>query len=109
MAATRPGRRPTPPRPEKGPVKPMPDKNPDASPISGAHQPTREELLRHHTPPGLKRWGVLLAGAALIVAIAGIALRLIDSRQTAAWTDAQAIPTVQLIKISADAKGGALN
>lgn len=96
---------------EKGPVKPMPDKNPDASPevISGAHQPTREELLRHRTPPGLKRWGVLLAGAALIVAVVGIGLRLINGNNVADWTEAQAIPTVQLIKLSSDAKGGVLN
>ena len=87
----------------------MPDKNPDASPISGAHQPTREELLRHQAPPGLKRWGVLLAGAALIIAVVGIGLRLIDSNRVADWTEAQAIPTVQLIKVSSDAKGGVLN
>lgn len=89
----------------------MPDKNPDSSPHanSGAHQPTREELLRHQTPPGLKRWGILLAGAALLIAVVGIAMRLIDGRQTAEWTQAQAIPTVQLIKLSSDAKGGALN
>jgi RND family efflux transporter MFP subunit len=89
----------------------MPDKNPDAGPdtIHGAHQLTREELLRHQAPPGLKRWGVLLAGAALIVAVVGIAIRLIDGRQTAEWTQAQAIPTVQLIKISGDIKGGVLN
>lgn len=91
----------------------MPDKNPDASPSThqshGAHQPTREELLRHEAPPGLKRWGVLLAGAALIIAVVGIALRLVDNHKTAEWTDAQAIPTVQLIKINGDAKGGVIN
>src|SRR5690348_16528995 len=113
MAATRPGPRPTRPRPEKGPVKPMPDKNPDASPSAhqshGAHQPTREELLRHQTPPGLTRWGGLRAGAALIIAVVGIGLRLLDSNKVADWTEAQAVPTVQLIKVSSDAKGGVLN
>jgi RND family efflux transporter MFP subunit len=87
----------------------MPDKNPDASPVPGAHQPTREAMLRHQAPPGLKRWGMLIAGAALIVAVVGIGLRLIDGNKVAAWTEAQAIPTVQLIKVSSNAKGGVLN
>ncbi len=79
----------------------MPDKNPDAGPVhTGA-----PDLLRHTTPPGLKHWGRLALLAAILVAAAGIGWRLWKSHNTAAWTEDQAVPTVQLIQIKA-AKGG---
>jgi len=84
----------------------MPDKTPDAGP--DAHQ-TREELLRHEMPPGLKRWGMMALAAALVIAVVGIAARLWDDYRTAQWTDDQAVQTVQIIKIESEKKGGALN
>ena len=41
----------------------MPDKNPDAGPIDTG-RPT--DLLRHTTPPGLKRWGRMAVIAAVV-------------------------------------------
>jgi RND family efflux transporter MFP subunit len=83
----------------------MPDKNPDA----GSNTPAPAELLRHETPPGLKRWGKLALLAAVAIAVLGIGWRLWRAHTTEAWTDDQAIPTVQVIKPIATNKGGALN
>jgi RND family efflux transporter MFP subunit len=83
----------------------MPDKNPEA----GAHDLARAELLRHETPPGLKSWGKLVLVAAVIIAVLGIGWRLWRAHTTAAWTDDQAVPTVQVITPIAANKGGALN
>ena len=81
----------------------MPDKNPDAGP-----SPASDKLLRHSTPPGLKRFGKTALVAAIVIAVAGIGWRLWRAHETAAWTDDQAIPTVQVIKPSTS-KTGALN
>jgi RND family efflux transporter MFP subunit len=83
----------------------MPDKNPDAGP----NDPVPVELLRHETPPGLKRWGKTALAAAVAIAVVGIGWRLWQARTTAAWTDDQAIPTVQIIKPETNLKGGVLN
>lgn len=93
-------------KPEKGPVKLMPDKNPDNGPDSMT--PAPEELLRHTAPQGLKRWGKIAAIAAVIIAVAGIALRLWHDRQTTAWTDDQAVQTVQILKLDTAKKGADL-
>lgn len=84
----------------------MPDKTPDSGP---AHQPSREELLRHEAPPSLKRWGMIGAAAAAIIAVTGIGMRLWDSYQTAQWTENQAVQTVQIITMKSNAEGGVLN
>ncbi len=84
----------------------MPDKNPDAGP---QHQPTREELLRHKSPPGLKRWGMIAAAGALAVAAVGIGIRLWNSHQTAQWTEDQAVQSVQLVKLQPEKEGAVLN
>jgi RND family efflux transporter MFP subunit len=81
----------------------MPDKNPDAGPPEAA-----PDLLRHTTPPGLKRWGRLALVAAIAIAVLGIGWRMVKSHNTAAWTEDQAIPTVQVIKLSAVSGGGNL-
>jgi len=82
----------------------MPDKNPDAGPVNtGA-----PDLLRHTTPPGLKNWGRLALVAAIAIAVLGIGWRYWKSHNTAAWTEAQAVPTVQIIKLSAVSGGGNL-
>jgi RND family efflux transporter MFP subunit len=82
----------------------MPDKNPDAGP----YNPAPEHLLRHTTPPGLKRWGRIAVIVAVAIAVLGIGWRLWKSHTTAQWTDDQAVPTVQIIKLSNTGKGGAL-
>jgi len=83
----------------------MPDKNPD----SGPGEPVSNELLRYTAPPGLKRWGRLAVVLALTIAIVGIGWRLWKSHNTAQWTDDQAIPTVQIIKLASPKTGGSLN
>ena len=50
-------------QPGTEPEKPMPDKNPDAGPRTGRRP---DELLRHTTPPGLKRWGMIALVAAVV-------------------------------------------
>jgi RND family efflux transporter MFP subunit len=82
----------------------MPDKNPDAGP-----SPASEQLLRHSTPPGLKRWGKTALIAAVVIAVVGIGWRLWQAHNTAVWTDDQAVPTVQVIKPETNMKGGVLN
>jgi RND family efflux transporter MFP subunit len=84
----------------------MPDKNPDA-PVDTGRAP--ELLLRHTTPPGLRRWGKLTVVAAVVIAIVGIGLRQWRAHTTQAWTDDQAILTVQIIKPGSTKNGGALN
>ena len=84
----------------------MPDKNPDAGPSMGETAP--ETLLRHSAPPGLKRWGKTALVLAIAIAVAGIGWRLWHAHVTAAWTDDQAIPTVEIIKPSTS-KTSALN
>jgi len=83
----------------------MPDTNPDAGP----NDPVPVELLRHETPPGRKSWGRTAFVVAVVIAVAGIGWRLWQAHNTAAWTDDQAIPTVQLIKAETNNKGGVIN
>lgn len=65
-------------------------------------------MLRHSAPPGLKRWGRIAVALAVVIAALGIGWRLWKSHNTAQWTDDQAVPTVQIIKLSNTRKGGAL-
>ena len=85
----------------------MPDKNPDAGPVETGSTPeskrASEHLLRHTTPPGLKRFGKLALIAAVAIAVSGIGWRLWKSHTTAQWTEDQAIPTVQIIKLASAA------
>jgi RND family efflux transporter MFP subunit len=83
----------------------MPDKNPDAGP----HNPAPEHLLRHTAPPGLKRWVWTALALAVVIAVVGIGWRLWKSHNTAQWTDDQAVPTVQIIRMSNTKSGGALS
>jgi RND family efflux transporter MFP subunit len=83
----------------------MPDKNPDA----GTHDPAPDELRRHTTPPGLKRWGKIAVIVAIVIAVLGIGWRMWKSNTTAQWTDDQAVPTVQIIKLAKAKTGGMLN
>lgn len=83
----------------------MPDKNPDAGP----HNPAPDQLLRHTALPGLKRWGRIAVVLAVAIAVVGIGWRLWKSHNTARWTDDQAVPTVQIIKLSNTKTGGVLD
>jgi RND family efflux transporter MFP subunit len=83
----------------------MPDKNPDA----GSHDPAPDQLLRHSAPPGLKRWGRIAVVAALVIAALGIGWRVWKSHTTAAWTEDQAVQTVQVIKLGGTKTNGVLN
>jgi RND family efflux transporter MFP subunit len=85
----------------------MPDKNPDSPPVDIGHTP--EELLHHTTPPGLKRWGKIALVAAVVIAVLGIGWRMWRSHSTEAWTDDQAMQTVQIIKLGGSKTGGVLN
>src|SRR4051794_39793662 len=84
----------------------MPDKNTDAGP---SLEPAPDHLLRHAAPPGLKRWGKTALVAAVAVAVLGIGWRLWQARNTTAWTDDQAIQTVQLVTLPKTKGGGGLN
>lgn len=83
----------------------MPDKNPDA----GQHDPAPDQMLHHTAPPGLKRWGRLAVIAAVVIAVLGIGWRYWKSHATSQWTDDQAVPTVQIIKLGGTKTGGVLN
>jgi RND family efflux transporter MFP subunit len=92
----------------------MPDKNPDAGPShnnheAGQREPTREDMLRHNPPPGLKRWGIIALIVLAVIAVGGIAWRLYSNHVTRNWTDSQALQSVQVIKLDASPKGGALS
>src|SRR6185295_13008163 len=82
----------------------MPDKNPDGGPV----QPAGDNLLRHTTPAGLKRFGKLALIAAVVIAVVGIGWRLWKSHTTAQWTEDQAVQTVQVIKMVSAKKGSSL-
>ena len=73
----------------------MPDKNPDMGPAA----PEPSHLLQHTAPPGLKRWGRMAVVLAVAIAALGIGWRVWKSYNTAAWTDEQAVQTVQVIKL----------
>jgi RND family efflux transporter MFP subunit len=66
-------------------------------------------LLRHRAPPALRRWGRIAVVAAVAVAMLGIGWRLWKSHSTAAWTDDQAVQTVQIIRVGGKGAAGALN
>jgi RND family efflux transporter MFP subunit len=69
----------------------MPDETPD--------------VLAHHQPQKLKLIGIVALVIAVLVAAAGIVLRLLSDDHTQAWTDAQAVPTVRLISLGGTAVG----
>jgi RND family efflux transporter MFP subunit len=92
----------------------MPDKNPDAGPApsapqAGHHELSREEMLRHTAPPGLKRWGIIAGIVLVVVAVLGIAWRLYERHATRNWTQEQVTQTVQVIKLGKANSGGALS
>jgi len=67
--------------------------------------PDKQEILAHHRPRGLRLTGLILVGGALAVVTVGLGLRFVDSRDTKAWTEEQAVTPVQLITLKG-ASGG---
>ena len=61
--------------------------------------PDNQDILAYRKPKRLRLIGLLLVGAAVAVAAIGLFTRLVDSRDTKAWTDEQAIPAVHLITL----------
>ena len=75
----------------------MPDKSSDA------------DILRHRTPSGLKRTGIIALCVAVAVAALGIGLRFYNDRQTVNWTNAQTVTSVQVLKLKGVKAGGDLS
>src|SRR5581483_7533019 len=69
---------------------------------------SQSDVLRHRTPPGLKRAGMIGLGAAAAIVVAGIAVRLANDRQTAQWTGDQSVLTVKVLKLKGPKAGGDL-
>ena len=67
------------------------------------------DMLRHRTPPGLKRTGIFMACVAVVVAAAGIGLRIHNDRQTVTWTNNQTIASVEVLKLKTVKAGGDLS
>jgi RND family efflux transporter MFP subunit len=61
--------------------------------------PDNQDILAHRTPKKLRLIGLVLVGVAVAVAGIGLATRFVDSRDTKAWTDEQAVPAVNLITL----------
>lgn len=57
------------------------------------------DILSHRKPPYLKPFGRIALILAVTIAATGIALRLYNERQTARWTEAQAVQGVKLAKL----------
>ncbi|HEY4077100.1 MAG TPA: efflux RND transporter periplasmic adaptor subunit [Rhizomicrobium sp.] len=87
----------------------MPDKNSDSGPHLAHRDPTREEMMRHDVPRGLKGWGVIALCVAGAVAVAGIGWRIYEGRAARNWTDDQAVQTVQVLTPAANRKGSLLS
>jgi len=57
------------------------------------------------SPRKLRRAGIVAAAIAVSIAVAGIAIRQIKAHEVAHWTDAQAIPTVDVVLPQREAHG----
>ena len=97
----------------------MPDKNPDAGPAQGhdghtphqgplSHESSREAMLAHTMPPGLKKRGVIAVCVLGAVAVLGIGWRVYRSHETSSWTQDQLVPTVSVIRLETAGGGASL-
>jgi len=64
--------------------------------------------LRYTPPRRLKLVGIVAVCAAILVVAIGVLGRVFADQNVAAWTDAQALPTVKVINLAADTGHGAL-
>jgi len=62
--------------------------------------PDAENPLRYTPPRRLKLAGIIAACAAILVVAIGLIGRVIADQSVAAWTDAQAVPTVKVIDLA---------
>jgi RND family efflux transporter MFP subunit len=64
-----------------------------------SQEPTERGLLRADaiSTERLRRVGLIAGAVAILIAVAGIAARMIHEHSVAQWTDAQAIPTVAVV------------
>jgi RND family efflux transporter MFP subunit len=69
---------------------------------------TQADLRRRPAPRKLKRNGIIAAIVAVLVVAAGLTIRFYSSQRTAAWTEAQATPTVQTLTLKNDEATGDL-
>jgi multidrug efflux pump subunit AcrA (membrane-fusion protein) len=78
------------------------------TPVSALHTPSEatpgREVLNHRPMPWLKPLGFAAAGVAAIVVAIGLLSRDMASQGLKSWTEAQAIPTVSVVR--PDAAGG---
>jgi RND family efflux transporter MFP subunit len=81
----------------------MPDKSDHSEP---GMEP---DILRHSAPPRLKFYGVVALVVAAVVVVAGLGLRFYSGVRTQQWTEDQAVPSVQTIKLKGTKAGGALD
>ena len=70
--------------------------------------PDAENPLRYTPPRRLKLAGIIAACAAILVVAIGLIGRVIADQSVAAWTDAQAVPTVKVIDLADDTGHGVL-
>jgi RND family efflux transporter MFP subunit len=81
----------------------MPDKSDHSDPNM------EPDILRHTTPPKLKFYGIVALCVAAAIVVAGLGLRFYAGTRTEAWTEDQAVPTVQTIRIRGAKAGGTLD
>ena len=81
----------------------MPDKSDHSEP---GMEP---DILRHARPPRLKFYAVVALVVAAVVVVAGLSTRFYSGMRTEQWTEDQAIPSVQTIKLKGTKGGGALD
>jgi RND family efflux transporter MFP subunit len=62
-------------------------------PASGRGPPPESGI----STANLRRIGLMAGGVAILIAVVGIAARLIHERSVAHWTEAEAVPTVQIL------------
>jgi RND family efflux transporter MFP subunit len=79
--------------------------------LSDIHE-TAQALPAGNAPPisprKLRRAGILAAAIAVAIAVVGIVIRQINAHEVAKWTDAQAIPTVDVVLPQPEAHGSQL-
>ena len=81
----------------------MPDKSDHSDPNM------EPDILRHTTPPRLKFYGIVALCVAAVIVVAGLGLRFYSGKRTEAWTEDQAVPSVQTIQIKGAKTGGSLD
>ncbi|HTT99589.1 MAG TPA: efflux RND transporter periplasmic adaptor subunit [Rhizomicrobium sp.] len=70
--------------------------------------PDQHEMLRYTPPARLKLAGYVAAGVVGLVVVVGLVTRVTASREVGEWTDANALPTVSVIRLDANKKTGDL-